>query len=562
MKRELSNKVLRFIVLASLEFCIMQIYAQPSWVKKATKSVFTLKTFAADGSLIGSSNGFFTGTNGEAVSNFAPFKGASKAIVIDTGGKEMQVESILGINDMYDVVKFRVNSHKTQPLTIASSTAPVGSIVWLLPYRETKNIQSGPVRKTEKFLSEYDYYTIAMRGEDKSVSCPLFNASGEVIGLLQQPMSEKDSLSYAVSARFADSLKISALSINDPTFKLTHIMAELPDNIDEAIMTMFIAASSTDSATYISLVENFIRKFPYASDGYVYRAQTEANNGNIKNADEDMRKALDLADPKDGVLFTYARLIYNQVIYQENVSYDDWNLYKSLELIRAAKAINNQPTYAQLEADILYAQQQYDEAYQLYHGLTTTDLNKADLFFRASKCKEMLKDTVAMIALLDSAVTTFSKPYLKEAAPYLWARSQARRNAKMIREAIVDMNEYEELMKADVNDNFYYIRHQMEIEGRLYQQALNDINRAIQINPQEVLYYAEKASLLVRVGLYDEAITTAKECISIAPDNSDGYLFLGVAYGQKGNKQEALVNLQKAKELGDDQVDALIEKYK
>lgn len=32
--------------------------AQPSWVKKATKSVFTLKTFAADGSLIGSSNGF------------------------------------------------------------------------------------------------------------------------------------------------------------------------------------------------------------------------------------------------------------------------------------------------------------------------------------------------------------------------------------------------------------------------------------------------------------------------------------------------------------------------
>ena len=29
--------------------------AQPSWVKKATKSVFTLKTFAADGSLIASS---------------------------------------------------------------------------------------------------------------------------------------------------------------------------------------------------------------------------------------------------------------------------------------------------------------------------------------------------------------------------------------------------------------------------------------------------------------------------------------------------------------------------
>ena len=51
--------------------------AQPSWVKKATKSVFTLKTFAADGSLIGSSNGFFTRANGDAVSNYTPFKGAT-----------------------------------------------------------------------------------------------------------------------------------------------------------------------------------------------------------------------------------------------------------------------------------------------------------------------------------------------------------------------------------------------------------------------------------------------------------------------------------------------------
>ena len=58
-------------------FTLSPIFAQPSWAKKATKSVFTLKTFAADGSLIASSNGFFTGYNGEAVSSFSPFKGAS-----------------------------------------------------------------------------------------------------------------------------------------------------------------------------------------------------------------------------------------------------------------------------------------------------------------------------------------------------------------------------------------------------------------------------------------------------------------------------------------------------
>ena len=82
--------------------------------------------------MIASSNGFFTGANGEAVSNFTPFKGATRAIVIDAQGKELQVAGIMGANDMYDVVKFRVNGTKTQPLAISSSVAPMGSMVYLL----------------------------------------------------------------------------------------------------------------------------------------------------------------------------------------------------------------------------------------------------------------------------------------------------------------------------------------------------------------------------------------------------------------------------------------------
>ena len=48
-----------FAVLAMLA-CVMA-QAQPGWVKKAARSVFTLKTFDADGNLIASSNGFFVG---------------------------------------------------------------------------------------------------------------------------------------------------------------------------------------------------------------------------------------------------------------------------------------------------------------------------------------------------------------------------------------------------------------------------------------------------------------------------------------------------------------------
>lgn len=548
-------------IIGCLLLSALSIFAQPSWVKNASRSVFTLKTFAADGSLIASSNGFFTGTNGEAVSNFTPFKRASRAVVIDAQGKELQVAGIIGANDMYDVVKFRVNSSKTQPLALSSTITPVGSEVYLLPYHELKAVKSGPVRKAETFMGGNPYYTVALSMGENQVSCPLLNAAGQVIGMMQQPAVLGDSLSYAVSASFADSLKLTGITFHNETMKLTQVKKLLPTDIKEAALVLYFSGSQVDSAEYISLIHDFIQQFPNAPDGYTYRAQQEMAAGNFAAAERDMEQALKFADAKDDTHYIYARMIYNKEVYQSAQPYTGWNLDKALQHIQAANSINPQPTYRQLEGDIRFAQQHYDEAYEIYNSLLSTNLRSPEIFFAAARCKEMQKDTTAMLALMDSTINMYSKPYLKEVAPYIWARAEARRNAGRYREAISDMNEYESLMTATVNDNFYYIRHQVEIQGHLYQQALNDINRAIQMNSNEILYYAEKASLEIRVGLYDQAIATAKECISLDPKNSDGYLFLGLAQCLKGQKPEGIRNLQKAKELGDTQADALIEKY-
>ena len=551
----------KMMMIGCLLLSAIATFAQPGWTKNASKSVFTLKTFAADGSLIASSNGFFTGTNGEAVSNFTPFKGAARAVVLDAQGKEWQVTGILGVNDMYDVVKFRVNNRKTQPLAVSQTAAPVGSTAWLLNYRDTKNVKNGPVRKAETFMGDYAYYTVAMTMSESQVSCPLLNDAGEVIGMMQQPASEKDTLSYAISARFVDSLKVTGVTYNDPALQLTQIKKELPADLKEATVVLYLSATQMDSAAYANLIQDFIQQFPSAPDGYIYRAQQEVGDGNFTAAEKDMETALKNSDQKDETYFTYARMIYNKEIYQSAQPYPNWSLDKALSLIQTANSNNPQPTYRQLEANIRFAQKDYNGAYAIFEELTKTNLRGADIFFGAARCKEMQKDTTAMLALMDSTIATFDKPYLKEAAPYLWARAEARRNAGKYRDAISDMNEYETLMTATVNDNFYYIRHQTEIQGRLYQQALNDINRAIQINPKEILYYAEKASLEIRVGMYDGAIATAQECIGIDANNSDGYLFLGLAQCLKGQKAEGIKNLEKAKSLGDTQADALIQKY-
>ena len=547
-------------ILFTLQISLFTFAQQPGWVKNASKSVFTLKTFSADGSLIASSNGFFTGTNGEAISSFTPFKGAARAVIIDATGKEMNVSGMIGANDMYDVAKFRVTG-KTRPLTVASGIAQSGERAWLLPYLETKNLSNGIVRKAETFQQNYAYYTIAMQAQEKNIGSPLLNDNGEVIGILQPAASGADSLCYAISALFADSMKVTGLSVNDPTLKLTQIHTEMPESLEDANLMMYMAGASTDSATYVRLISEFIQKFPAAPDGYAYRAQFASSYGDFSSAEKDMEEAIRLSGNKDNEHYNYARMIYNKEIYQANKPYENWSLDKALSETREAWKINPVPAYRELEANILYSQKNYAEAYDRFIELTKTNMVTAETWYCASLCKGQLKDTTAMLALLDSAMNMFTKPYLKQAAPYLWARANAKFDTKKYREAVSDMNDYEQLMAADVNANFYYIRHQAEIEGRLFQQALNDIGQAAKMEPKNTFYLAEKASLELRVGLYDQVMETANEIKTLEPDNSDGYLFLGLSQCMKGKKKEGLENLQKAKELGYPQADELIEKY-
>lgn len=535
--------------------------AQPSWTKRATKAVFTLKTFDANGTLLSSSTGFFTNTDGEAVSCFTPFKGAASAVIIDAQGKEWPIECMLGANDTYDVAKFHVNAKKTIPLSIATTPEAEGTKVWLLPYHETKNCPEGTVNKAETFADTYAYYTVALTMSDNPIGTPLMNANGEVIGLMQQPASQTDTLSYAVSARFADSLRISGLSLSDPVLRSTSIKKDLPKSVDQAQLMLFLAASGQDSLTFAGLIEQFIDKFPTEPDGYVYRAQIKAGAQQFDEASADMEQAIKVSSKKDEAHFNYSRLIYQKEIYMTNVPYEGWSLEKALEEAREAERINPLDIYRRQQAVILFAQKNYRESYDIYASLFKGDLRSADLFYEASRCQQQLGDSTAVLALLDSCVAMFQKPYLKEAAPYLLIRANTEKDFGHYRQAVADLNEYEKLMAASVTDQFYFLRYQASLNGRQYQQALNDIDRAITMSPRNDLYYSEKASLQVRVGLYDDAMETARQCIDIAPDHSDGYLFLGLAQCLKGQKAEGVKNLEKAYELGDKQATELIDKY-
>ena len=549
------------ILFAACVCCMVN--AQPDkWVKKASKAVFTLKTFNADGSLIGSGNGFFITADGVAVSSYTPFRGAAKAVVIDAMGKEYEVKSIIGANDVYDIAKFRVDATKCQTLRTAPAAVENTSL-WLLPYN-AKNAYSctaAKVKSVQKVQNDYDYYTLEATAPENTVGCPYLNANGEVVGIQQQSSSDDNTTQYAVGAAFATGLKMTGLSLNDPALKATSIKKDLPDELDQAILTLYLASTLGDAQSFVGLVDDFIAKFPQAPDGYSYKAQIMAAQDNYPEADKYMKLAIDNATDKAEARYNYAKMMYQNLIYFYDSASHAWSYEQALEQAEQAVALDPQLPYLTQKAQLLFACKRYADSYAAFQDVIGKGGRTAECFYGAARCKEQLNDTTACLALLDSAVATFSKPYLKEAAPYIYARAQALAESGKYRLAVNDYNEYENLMISQVNSEFYYIRSQVEAKARLFQQALNDLDKAIDKSPDILLYRSEKASLQIRVHLLDQAIDTASECIRLFPDASDGYLFLGLAQCLNNNKVQGVGNLLKAKDLGDAQADGLIEKY-
>ena len=166
-------------------------YAQatPKWADKAKKAVFSIVTYDKDNKIKNTGNGFYINENGTALSDYTLFEGAERAVIINADSKELPVLRILGANSMYDIVKFNTEADKkTIALKSASQPASVGETVYLLPYSTQKaaTCQTGTVTKVDTIGDKAYYYTLAMTTNEKTVSCPIMNANGEVLGLIQK----------------------------------------------------------------------------------------------------------------------------------------------------------------------------------------------------------------------------------------------------------------------------------------------------------------------------------------------------------------------------------------
>ena len=532
----------------------------PKWVEKAKRAVFSVVTYGENDKILNTGNGFFVTEDGIALSDYSLFKGAQRAVVVNSAGVQMPVVSILGANDMYDVIKFRVDisAKKVPALNLAAVSPAVGANVYILPYstQKDRSYTAGQVKAADKFSEKYYYYTLNLSLKDKMVSCPVMTEEGEVFALAQKSSgADTATICYAVDANFAMAQSVSAFSFGDMTLKNIGIKKALPDTEEEALVFLFMVSSQVSQDEYAQLLDDFIAEYPNSADGYMRRATNQLyrskDDASMEKVEADMDKALSVAQKKDDVYYNRAKLIYNYMLSNPEKPYKDWSYDRAADEIRKAIALQELPVYVQVEGDILFAKQDYPAALACYEKVNQSDLASAATFFSAAKTKELMKAPAEeVLALMDSCMTHFNEPYTEEAAPYLLERAQARMNANQARAAMLDYDAYYKTVNGKVNDVFYYYREQAALKAKQFQRALNDLEKAIELNPKDLTYRAELAVVNIRVGRNEEALKILQDALAIDPKYAEAYRLLGLCQIQLKKTDEACGNFNKAKELG------------
>lgn len=560
-------------MILAMSLCLLAQWTMaqaPKWVEKAKHAVFSVVTYDKNDQILNTGNGFFVTEDGVALSDYTLFKGAQRAVIIDNEGRQMPVLNIMGADDMYDVVKFRVGiEKKVTALPIATRQPAAGTLVYLLPYSTQKGrtCTTGHLKSADKAEGNYLYYTLELPLKDKMISCPLTDAEGAVFGLAQKSSGQDTAtICYAVDARYAMDQKISALSYNDETLTNIGIKKALPDTEEQALIFLYMASTQLTPEKYMEVLNDYIEQYPNSTDGYIRRAtqllSTSQDEATLKQVAADMDQALKVASQEEAVRFDRAKLIYNYMLTNPATPNEDWSFDKALEEIQQAIDLQALPVYVQLKGDILFAKQDYPGALAAYEQVNHSDMASPTSYFSAAQTKEMMKaPATEVLALMDSCIALCPQPYTNTTGPYLLARAQALLNANQARKAMLDYDAYYKAMNGNVNAAFYYYREQAAMQARQYQRALDDLAKAIELAPDELLYRAELAVVNIRVGRSEEAIRILQEALKIEPEYAEAYRLMGQAYVQLKKKDEACESFAKAKELGDPNVDALIEKH-
>ena len=565
------EKMKRFYGLL-LCVCYLSLQAQsdiPRWVDNARKSVLAIETYDVNGN-VKKGNGFFIQSTGEAISDYTLFQGAVRAVVTDVDGNTMHVNHIIGADDVYDVIRFKVTVQRSVPfLSVASEIPDKDAEAYLLPAKDP--VQKGTIEEITKIQDVHAYYRIGIPLTFSQLSLPLLTSAGEVFALTQADASGRNK-TYGISIPYIQALRFASVDFIGKTYSSIGIRSGWSENQDDAQVALFFYSSQQDIPTYLETLNDFIETFPNLADGYLSRAShyvhhrkelaaSQAEQLRLMSlALDDLNKYLILNTKEDAGLFNQAKLIYESLLLDSTIESDDWNIQIASEKLQRAISLDDLPVYRHLEGDIAFLQGDFEKAHDSYMKVNRSSFATSLSFYLAVQTRQMLPgaNPFELIAWMDSAVDR-SKTIPSEAAAYLQESIDLKLQFGQYEAAIKDYDQLYRVVSGNVSDVFYYYREQAKFHSGDLDGALIDIETAIALDPQNAVYFAEEASVYLRMQDPVKAQESVKKSLSLDAEFAAGHRLLGVCLVRQQKKDEACKSFQRAKELGDPVVDRLIE---
>jgi len=95
-----------------------------------------------------------------------------------------------------------------------------------------------------------------------------------------------------------------------------------------------------------------------------------------------------------------------------------------------------------------------------------------------------------------------------------------------------------------------------------FQDALNDLNEAIKINPRDAHAYEQRAAIEIKINDYDKALADYGEAIKANPDEIKYHLYRGYIYELRGDLQNAMADTEAALKINSKNKEALERKQR
>lgn len=556
--------------LLPLALAFLPTLSQAQKPNDAQQSVVRVVTFNEKGDTLHTTYGYFASPTAEVVAPYAAFRGATRAVVTDTKGRQADVLRIVAASDNYDMVRV-TTAMPTKKLPFLTRSTAVGAAgtAWQQTFFSTEK-QAQPLATnvlSADANNVFPYYTLSAPNEEQYVGCPIVD-NGQVVAIAQRNLLDKAQGICAISAAVADSFRVNAAAALNSDFNAIRIPKQLPTSENDAYSYFFMMLrTQRDSLQVLPLIQDFTTAYPKNGAAMLDLASYYARQRQYAEADAWLQRRFTLGgDGLDAVYDTQAQLIYEKAL-TDSTAYPAWNLEAALKAAEKSYALQAKPATLLQQGVILYSMKRDEQALEKFKAYNASPAaSPQSHYFAAQVLMRMKVADSLIVAELDKALEIAEKPYKSgDVAAVLELRAYYNEKLGNMRAAVLDYNDYEQIVGSQrLSAQFFAIRAALAEKARIYQVALDDYSTAISrasTKEEREDYRINRALLCLRVQLWDDAIATAQQIIAENPQAADAYKIIGVAYGEQKNRARALEYLTKAQQLGDENATTLLQKY-